>query len=248
MSDVEVKEQSSVAKTVLWIGGGAIVLLFVCAGVAEIILAVAPFFKIDTADFTNTEKLLNNIINATLPLIGVWVGAVISYYFGKANFDAATRSVHDAYKAAGSQYEKLADTTISSCMMPYTEAMLVIRTTMSVKEAIAAVDLFNKANPDVYRLPVFDGDTHFPVAYFEKSDLDDVPAEQQTASIAELVKASDMAKTSFRLIAGTKTMKDASVAISEPGVCILYVTQNGQKREDLLGIVTAKDIAKCLGK
>ena len=248
MSDVDIKEQSKVARTVLICGGGAIALLLVMAGVSEIILV----FKMkDMTDgnrdmYAYIEKLLNGILNSTIPLVGVWVGAIISYYFGKANFEAASKSMKDAYNAANPATESLSDKTISGCMVKFSDKMLSINTAMTAKEALDYIEAYNKANPDIFRVPVLKGNTRIPVGYFEKEDIKRAVTEKGDEKIEAILEKNGLSRTSFRLISVRKTMKDASVYMSDPGVCILYVTENGSKEEDLQGIITSKDIAKCL--
>ena len=251
MSDNSAKEQASVAKVVLGFGGGAILLLLLMAGISELVLV----FSIDQITTENRDMylfikdLLNNIVNATLPLIGVWVGAVISYYFGKANFEAASKSVADALQSNNAAINRLAQKKLFDYMVKYDDKLFTLKTTMTVREAKDSITKYNKNNPDVYRLPVLDGETKIPVAYLELNDLEKYFTTAPDKTIGDVANDKDLASyshTSFRLIALSKSMQEASVAINQPGVCILFITENGNQKEDLKGIITAKDIARSM--
>ena len=41
------------------------------------------------------------VFTAVLPLFGAWVGTILAFYFGKENFEAATRSVTAIAKGVG---------------------------------------------------------------------------------------------------------------------------------------------------
>jgi hypothetical protein len=46
----------------------------------------------------SSDKPLSFIGQTLLPLWGTWIGTVLAFYFGKANFEAATQSYKDAIK------------------------------------------------------------------------------------------------------------------------------------------------------
>ena len=41
------------------------------------------------------------VFTAILPLFGAWVGTILAFYFGKENFEAATRSVTAIARSVG---------------------------------------------------------------------------------------------------------------------------------------------------
>jgi predicted permease len=48
----------------------------------------------------NKEEAAKYVLNAVLPLIGTWVGAVIAFYFAKENFEAAARHTRELVQPA----------------------------------------------------------------------------------------------------------------------------------------------------
>src|SRR5205807_604178 len=67
---------------------------------------------VQAANAADSEK----IFNAILPVFGTWVGTLLAFYFSKANFDAATKSVTDiAQKMTGA--DKLQSTLAKNVMI-----------------------------------------------------------------------------------------------------------------------------------
>lgn len=67
---------------------------------------------VQAANAADSEK----IFNAILPVFGTWVGTLLAFYFSKANFDAATKSVTDiAQKMTG--VDKLQSTLAKNVMI-----------------------------------------------------------------------------------------------------------------------------------
>src|SRR5665647_1346053 len=52
-----------------------------------------------------------------LPLWGTWIGTVLAFYFGKANFEAATKSYQDVIKNMSPE-EKIAKLLVKDVMLP----------------------------------------------------------------------------------------------------------------------------------
>jgi len=72
---------------------------------------------------TGDENFRREAMAGVLPLIGAWVGAVIAYYFGKENFQAAS----DSQAKFLSREERLAATPVSKVMMPIAQVKGIIR-------------------------------------------------------------------------------------------------------------------------
>jgi len=80
-------------------------IILLCAGINA---ATPPFDKDKTNLFFDIAKY---VLGAILPVVGVWVGTVLAFYFGKENFEAATRSVTAAARALSSR-DKLEATSV----------------------------------------------------------------------------------------------------------------------------------------
>ena len=61
----------------------------------------------DSVEKDKAISLIVNVFHALLPVIATWVGTVIAFYFGKANFEAASKSVQDMAKQITNSDDKL---------------------------------------------------------------------------------------------------------------------------------------------
>jgi hypothetical protein len=66
------------------------------------VIAVAVLVMVMSKD----DRAPETVLTATLPLFGAWVGTILAFYFGRDNFEAATRSVTSIAKAISPE-EKL---------------------------------------------------------------------------------------------------------------------------------------------
>lgn len=68
---------------------------------ALILLGFASATVWKTADIgAEYRNVLDKIMTGILPLLGAWVGAIIAFYFGRDNYDAAARNVQQAISAS----------------------------------------------------------------------------------------------------------------------------------------------------
>ncbi len=56
-----------------------------------VILAFAQAININIG--ANYQTALDKVMSGVLPLLGAWIGAIIAFYFGRENYDAAVRNV-----------------------------------------------------------------------------------------------------------------------------------------------------------
>ncbi|MHB9143098.1 MAG: hypothetical protein ACYC25_14605, partial [Paludibacter sp.] len=67
-----------------------------------------------------------------LPLWGTWIGTVLAYYFGKANFEAASKSYQDVIKKLTPE-EKIAKLLVKDVMLPIRDILYLDYDTESPK-------------------------------------------------------------------------------------------------------------------
>lgn len=107
-------------------------------GVIAILIAALILLGIASATVWKTTDLgaayrdvLDRIMTGILPLLGAWVGAIIAFYFGRENYDAAARNVRQAITAAsGTALESI---YVRDVMVP--AARLVAATMPGEKDA-----------------------------------------------------------------------------------------------------------------
>ncbi len=83
--------------------------------VASIIIIVAVIIMFRSKDGNNDKpiELIVNVFHTLLPVIATWVGTVIAFYFGKANFEAASKSVQEMVKQITNTDDKLKATKVA---------------------------------------------------------------------------------------------------------------------------------------
>lgn len=103
------KLRGSIATKVLLYGT-----LTLCVVASVLIIGgIVIFIRAKTdADVTRGTELVTGVFHALLPVVATWVGTVIAFYFGKANFEAASKSVQDLVKQIASTDDKLKSTKV----------------------------------------------------------------------------------------------------------------------------------------
>jgi len=88
-------------------------------GITATVLGVTVFIGIHS--LYDTKNADNNILLQTLiPLWSTWVGTVLAFYFGKNNFDAATKSYQEVIEKL-SPHEKMAQLLVKDYMVTLNE-------------------------------------------------------------------------------------------------------------------------------
>jgi hypothetical protein len=200
-------------------------------------------FAIIKDDFTFIGQTL-------LPLWGTWMGTVMAFYFGKANFEAGS----NASKKMTSE-EKM-------------ESLLVRDTMVPLKDIVALYydDDSSKSLKEILDLPQFKPYNRFAV--FDKSNL--VKAMIHRGTFYEfmfknkdadgILKLEDLLKSEdeniknnlsfgFGFVKLEATLLDAKKVIDSVAECQdVFITQNGNRNEPVLGLLTNNKILELLKK
>ena len=83
---------------------------------ALVILAVAPLLNPSLQIGTGPGAALDKILSGILPLLGAWIGAIIAFYFGRENYDAAVRNVREIIRVQTP--DKLESIFVKDVMVP----------------------------------------------------------------------------------------------------------------------------------
>jgi len=188
-----------------------------------------------------------------LPLWGTWIGTVLAYYFGKANFEAASKSYQDVIKKLTPE-EKIAKLLVKDVMLPINDILYLDYDTESPK-------LIN----DILKYPQFESYNRFAV--FDKNKVVKYMihrstffqfiyqkyTEQKTSGVTpdtEKLTLGDLLVTNDEKIKNTLTrgigfisinanLLDAKRVIDATDECQnVFVTQNGKTSEPVLGLIT----------
>ncbi|MCV6637648.1 hypothetical protein [Candidatus Albibeggiatoa sp. nov. NOAA] len=206
--------------------------------IGVIILSLIVIMK-DDEDGSN----INMVFTAVLPLMGSWIGTVLAYYFSKDNFEAATRSVSEMAKNVTPQ-EKLKSTAVKDKMIK--------REQMFYKKAplggLMLVDILDELNSGEWsRLPILNNSGHIE-SVIHRSDIDRYMAERlrrypatdlSALTLQDMLNEYSDLESHFGVVSEKSTLADAkSVMDKVPNCKDVFVTQNGNLNEEVMGWVT----------
>jgi hypothetical protein len=185
-----------------------------------------------------------NVLAAVLPVIGTWIGTVIAFYFGKENFEAATRSAQ-ALVSQLTPEQRLQSKPVTAVMIPLANMHKEIGTTIVLATAIDNLQKSGKGD----RIPVLDTANH-PVLVVHLSTIDRFLREQalkgtqnlDKLTLDDLLKYDDLKKQldeSFEVVNDIATLEDAKKAMDVSPHCQdVFVTKGGTKNEAVIGWIT----------
>lgn len=237
--------RSEIAKILLWISIGGLVVLSV--------VVVWAASKSTQEEALSDASVL--VFNALLPLFGTWVGAIVAYYFSRENFESASRSVQAMARqtAAGGRLRTI-KVTEAMLARANIKAVELGKPGMGDEAAVnlktGLIDLL--AGP-VSRVPVFNKDgsikyiIHESMLYrysYEASlSQPEAGAFDITAkTLKDFLGHGDMGalvKNSKAFVAETDTLAGAKAAMERVANCKdVFVTKTGNDREKVVGWIT----------
>jgi hypothetical protein len=237
----------------LFIGAMACLVLL-CAGLNAVL---SPNNMQKTTLFFDIVKYL---LTAMLPVVAGWVGTVLAFYYGKANFEAATKSVKEMAAAMTSK-DKLAATPVRVLGKTKTEITFLPLTTTDANvaktiklDAIQDAFMDKKKNVTYERLPVlFSNDV--PYLVLHRSVLTDFLLKQKSATpakdakdctLADLFAAEAwLAEKSFVTVDPNATAAQAREKMEPCKECTdVIVTTDGNAQSAMVRWVTNVDLLK----
>ncbi|HEX4342386.1 MAG TPA: hypothetical protein VH255_03290 [Verrucomicrobiae bacterium] len=206
----------------------------------------------------NATKILNTL----LPVFGTWVGTVLAFYFSKANFEAASKSISNmAEKVAGAD-DKLKAIPVKDKMRPV--ASITSWPLNSGDEDKAKVaDIFAKIG-HYERIPMFDSKQSLVYLVYRSmlsqflghialnpAKLGKPVAETTLKDVLDSdPKLRDTFEKSFAFVAETATLADAKKAMDAVSKILpcndVFVTKTGDPKEPIIGWVTDNTISENL--
>ena len=221
-------------------GGGVVILAFLM-----IYLPADPRERKDAAQL---------VMTGVLPLLGVWVGTILAFYFSKENLQAATESFT---KVAGLRppEEKLKGIPVKTVMIKKDE--MTLKTLPADKINLVATLQEIKTTGKGLRLPILD-DQNRVVYMVHKSAIDSFIATMATSSpppkLEDLTlkdmldKGGDLKnwlEGSFVFVKESANLDEAKAAMERTKGCQdVFVTAGGTKDEAVLGWITNEIIQK----
>lgn len=208
----------------------------------------------------NEDSGLNFISKTLLPLWATWIGTVLAFYFGKANFDSATKSYESIIHNL-SPDEKLAKMPVSKVMIPF-EKMVIMNLESSM--SLTLQNILDDESFKLYNRYAFIGEKQVLKYIIHRRNFHQYLAEH----IEESLTGKDPRNTLFKKYLEECTSpenrgkewigEDLYISISDNlltagkiissrrNVRDVFVTANGRKGETLLGLITDEDILKTI--
>ena len=188
-----------------------------------------------------------------LPLWGTWIGTVLAFYFGKANFEAATKSYQDVIKNMSPE-EKIAKLLVKDVMLPIKDILYLDYDAESPKliNDILKYPQFEPYN----RFAMFDKNkvvkymihrsTFYQFIYLKYNELKSKgkTPDTDTLTLTDLLSCADenIKNTLTRgigFISINANLLDAKRVIDATDECQdVFVTESGKPTEPVLGLIT----------
>lgn len=195
---------------------------------------------------TNTPaRALNGqwVLGTVLPVIGTWVGTILAFYFGKANFESAANFARQL-----TPQDKLRVIPVKTKWIPR-DAMFFKTAPIDALKISAVLDEMDKLNKGD-RLPVLT-DKFVANYVIHRSELDQYIATKARKNVPgtadltfgdffkECPDREKMFATSFGTVKSDATLADAQVAMQQTKNCEdVFVTADGTPAGEVLGWIT----------
>jgi hypothetical protein len=220
---------------------------------ATIIVAVWALFISEPADISFIGQSL-------LPLWGTWVGTVIAFYFGRENFEAATKSYSDVITRLTPE-ERIATIPVKEIMIPVADIKYMEYDDTTVKKPL--LDMLNEPIFKEYQRIAFltrEKTLKFiihksTIALFitEKMQqtepngrsvkLEDITLKDMIEYNNQTSKIPDMLKRGYTFLSEKATLLEAKCAMESIPECQdVFITTNGRASEPVMGLITNNTI------
>jgi len=196
---------------------------------------------------------LSFIGQTLLPLWGTWIGTVLAYYFGKANFEAASKSYQDVIKTLTPE-EKIDKLLVKDVMLTLNKIEYL---DYEVEKPIPINDILGYPRFKEYnRYAVFDKNkvikymihrsTFFEFIYLKYTDFknEGKNPDNEILTLDDLLtynneKIKNMLSRGFGFVSINATLLDAKRVIDSIDECKdVFITENGKSTEPVLGLIT----------
>jgi hypothetical protein len=195
------------------------------------------------------------VMTGVLPLLGVWVGTILAFYFSRENLQAATESFT---KVAGLRppEEKLKEIPVKTVMIKKGEMAFKTLPADKINLVETLKDIQKTAKG--VRRPILD-DQNRVVYMVHKSAIDSFIATMATSSspptslgnltLKDMLEQGgdlkNLLEGSFAFVKESATLDEAKAAMERTKNCQdVFVTAGGTKDEPVLGWITNETIQK----
>ena len=230
-SDQETNNSSRTFVTNVVIGAGLFIIVFLsCLTIYVGSSTEEPF------------EATQMVFNAVIPLIGTWIGAVIAFYFGRDNYDAAAQQVMALTR------ETLDDINVENIMI-HTKTIVTQKIDEVSEKDVKIADLitlYKKVEKD--RIPVFSSNSVpryiIHLDFMEKYREENKAISDDDLKLEKLLndhpkKFKDQEEMGFVTLSRDNTVSDALKKMKEVANCRdVFITHDGKASGRVLGWLT----------
>jgi hypothetical protein len=193
------------------------------------------------------------IFNICLPVFASWVGTILAFYFGKANFESANAQVNKLISQRFSQ-EDLNKTPLKIIMRPFSDMTCFKIPAGKGEKDFQLKELNDLMNADKNRLPVITSDNR-PLYMIHLSTIDAYTSAggQLTDTLQQFLDAKRGTESGFGMnegfivLAEITTIAEAKEQLDKIKICQdIFVTKNGTPNEELSGWLSNTRLARLL--
>jgi uncharacterized integral membrane protein len=214
-------------------------LIIVSSGI--LLIAILALIIILLADAQQQFESAKWVFNAIIPLIASWIGTVIAFYFGRENFESATR------QAMALTRETLDDIQVGNIMINVkTIVYRKIDPADDAKSSLSSIITLYK-DIDKDRIPIFSSALK-PRFIIQKSTMIDYLNSNQGIKpdlnlkdmiVANPNKFSFEANEGFVVVSRTNTVEEALNKMNSIKGCQdVFITDNGKETGEVIGWLT----------
>jgi len=226
----------------------------VIAFIITSMVVLATFLIAVHALLLNKTPNYDFVGQSLLPLWGTWIGTVLAFYFGKANFEAATKSYQEAMKSQTPE-DKYAQQAVKNVMLPMKDIIYLTYDDKQLNTPIAEILKYPQFAP-YNRFSVLDAGKvvkfmihrglfyQFIYARTTEPAPDGTTADGTKLTLKDLLDSTDERfqnplKRGIVFINVDANLLDAKHKMDAVEECYdVFVTQNGKPTEPVLGLIT----------
>ena len=224
-----------------------------------IIAAIAALTILGAIVIANDKSEALTLFNVLLPVMATWVGTVLAFYFGRENFESASKQVRASNAqlveiAQASQQERVRQ-PITHVMRPIADITYEKVGGGGAKATITVAQLRERFSATITRLPVLTGELK-PLYMIHVSSVDKYRADPQhldTSTLEQFINDQAQAgiwfdaQRGFALLAETASVADAKQSLeASASVQDVFITAKGTADEPLVGWVSNTRLSRYL--
>ncbi len=209
-------------KLAVWTLGIGILMMFL----------LATFMVIMSSDHDISSK---KAFDSLVPLIATWIGAIIAFYFGRENFEAAQKQIQKILDKDTLDNIEVKNVMINLSTMVFKKPVMVNTPLSEYSDFLKGIDKT--------RLPLLD-DNGSPQYILHKSTIDDALIKDQAATLQVLLTNNTgqfgfNQPKGFVTVSQTVTLEEATKKMKDMENCHdIFVTDTGEGSGKVVGWIT----------